>query len=198
MLLKNTIVAVICGSTLLSLPAFSQENPMPKAEIGIGASMPLVENTSADGAQQSATVNCGFQGGNRFFFNKHIGLDPSYGYTHNTQTYNLDSGSIGVKDNSDGVLTAYVFRLPAKRSSSFVLVGAHIFDPRTVAGASTQTRLGHLYGGDADFNLKHRVFPRKEHRGVFYNSATFNMDGLSNLYRYTNSVEPAVVFGYSF
>jgi hypothetical protein len=173
MLLKNTIVAVICGGTLLSLPAFSQENPMFKVETSIGASVSLV-------------------------FNKHIGLEPSNGYTHNTQTFNLDSGSIGVKDDSDGVLTAYVFRLPAKRWSSFVLVGAHIFDPGTVAGASTQTRLRQLYGGDADFNLKHRDFPQKEHRGVFYNSATFNMDGLSNLYRYTNSVEPAVVFGYSF
>jgi hypothetical protein len=170
---------------------------MSKADISIGASVPFVENTNADRTQQNATVNYGFQGGYRFFFNKHIGLEPSYGYTHNTQTYNLDSGSIGVRDNADGVLTAYIFRLPAKWWSSFVLVG-HIFDPRTVAGASTQTRLGHLYGGDADFNLKHRVFPQKEHRGVFYNSATFNMDGLSNLYRYTNSVEPAVVFGYSF
>jgi len=197
-MLKNTIGAVICGSTLLSLPAFSQEHPMSKAEISIGASVPLVENTNADGAQQSATVNYGFLGGYRFFFNKHIGPEPSYGYTHNTQTYNLHSGSIGVKYNSDGVLTADVFRLPAKRWSSFVLVGAQIFDPRAVAGTSTQTRLGHLYGGDADFNLKHRVLPQKEHRGVFYNSATFNIDGLSNLYRYTNSVEPAVVFGYSF
>jgi hypothetical protein len=90
MLLKHIIVAAICGRTLVSLPAFGQENPMSKADISIEASVPFVENTSSDGAQQSATVNYGFLASYRFFFNKHSGVELSY--THNIRTYSLDSG----------------------------------------------------------------------------------------------------------
>jgi len=173
---------------------------MFKADISIESSVPFIENKNSDGAQQSATIKYGFLGGYRFFFNKHSGVELSYGYAHHIQTYSLDSGSIGKKNNSDEVLAAYAFRFPAKRWSPFVLAGAGalIFDFKTVAGASTQTRLGYPYGDGADFNLKHRIFPRTAHRGVFYNSATFNMGGLNSLDWIPNSVKPAVVLGYNF
>jgi hypothetical protein len=200
MLVKHIIVAAICGSTLVSLPAFGQENPMSKTDISVEAPVPFVENKSSDGAQQSATVNYGFPGGYRLFFNKHSGVEQSYGYPHNIQRYSLGPGSIGVKNNSDEVLAAHVFRFPDKRWSPFVLAGAGalIFDPKTVTGASTQTRLGHPNGDSADFNLKHRIFPRTEHRGIFYNSTTVNMGGLNSLDWLTNPVKPAIVFGYNF
>jgi hypothetical protein len=200
MLLKHIIVAAICGSILVSLRGFGQEKPMSKADISIEATVPFVDNKNSDGAQQSATMYHGFLGGYRLFFNKHSGVELSYGYAHNIQTYSLDSGSIGKKNNSDEGLAAYAFRFPAKRWSPLVLAGAGalIVDPKTVAGASTQTRLGYLYGDGADFNLKHRIFPRTAHRGVFYNSATFNMGGLNSLDWIPNRVKPAVVFGYNF
>jgi hypothetical protein len=199
MLLKHIIVAAICGNTLVSLPAFGQENPMSKADMSVEASVPFVENRNSHGAQQSATVNYGFLGGYRFFFNEHSGVEPSYGNAHSIQMCGRDNGSIGVKSNSDEVFAAHLFRLP-KRWSPFVLagVGGLIFDPKTVAGASTQTRLGYPSGDSADFNLKHRIFPRTEHRGVFYNSATFNFGGLNSLDWLTKPVKPALVFGYSF
>ena len=171
MLLKNTIVAVIFGSTLVSLPALGQDNPTSKADISIQASMPFVESTNSDRAQPSAILNYGFSGGYRFFSNRRSGVEPSYGYTHNIQMYSLKSRSIGVKNNSDEVLAAYVFPFPAKRRAPSVLMG--------------------------DFNLQRGIFPRTKHRGVFYNSATFNIDGPS-LDRFPNRVEPAVVFGYNF
>src|SRR5258708_20996743 len=120
MLLNHIIVAAICGSTLISLPAFGQGNPMSKAHISIEASVPFAENTNSDGAQQSATIKYGFLGGCRFFLNKHSGVELSYGYAHNIQTYSLDSGTIGVMNNSDEVLATYAFRFPAKRWSRFV------------------------------------------------------------------------------
>jgi len=200
MLLKNTIVATICASTLASLTAFGQENPVYKADVSIQSSVPLVTTTNSQGVQQSSSVNYGILAGYRYFFDKHSGAELTYGYTRNTQTYKLDSGSLGVRNNSDELFAAYVFRFPAKRWSPFVLAGAGalIFDPRTLAGASTQTRLGYLYGGGADFNLKHRVFVRAEYRGVFYNSPTFDMAGLNGLDRFTHRAEPSVGFGYHF
>jgi opacity protein-like surface antigen len=199
-LLKTALVAAICGSTLISLPAFGQEDSIAKADISVQASLPFVKSTNTDGAQQGASINYGIQGSYRFFFNRHSGAEVSYGYMHDTQSYSLESGSIGVKNNSDELFAAYVFRLPAKRWTPFVLAGAGalIFDPSTLAGTSTQTRLGYLYGGGADFKLKHRIFVRTEYRGVFYDSPTFSLGGLSGLDRFTHIAEPSIGFGYKF
>ena len=200
MLRKHAVIAFLFGSALASLPAVAQESGPDKSEITIEVSLPLVATTNANGVQQSSSINYGFLAGYRYFFNKHSGAEVIYGYSRDTQTYGLASGSVGVKNNSDEVLAAYVFRFQAKRWSPFLLAGAGglIFDPRTVAGASTQTRLGYVYGGGADFNLKKRIFMRAEYRGVFYSSPTFNLDGLNGLDRFTHRAEPSIGFGYKF
>ena len=197
---KQVVVAFLFGGALASLPAVAEENAPDKSEISFEAALPLVANTNANGVPQSSSINYGFLAGYRYFFNKHSGVELSYGYSRDTQTYGLANGSVGVKNNSDEVLAAYVFRFQAKRWSPFLLAGAGglIFDPRTVAGASTQGRLGFLYGGGADFNLKNRIFLRTEYRGVFYNSPTFNMTGLNGLDRFTHRAEPSIGFGYKF
>jgi opacity protein-like surface antigen len=200
MLLKHTVVAVLFGSALAPLPAFSQENAADKTEISIQATLPLVKDTNASGVQQSSSINFGLLADYRFFFNQHSGAELSYGYTRNTQTYGLNNGPFGINNNSDEVFAAYVFRFPAKRWTPFVLAGAGalIFDPRSVAGASAQARAGYLYGGGADFTLKHRIFLRTEYRGIFYNSPTFNVDGLNGLDRFTHLAEPSIGVGYKF
>jgi outer membrane immunogenic protein len=182
------------------MPAVAQEYGRDKSEVTFEVSLPLVQNTTANGVQQSSSINYGFLAGYRYFFNKHTGAEVSYGYSRDTQTFGLASGPVGVRNSSDEVLAAYVYRFQAKRWSPFLLAGAGglIFDPRTVAGASTQTRLGYLYGGGADFNLRKRIFVRTEYRGVFYNSPTFNLNGLNGLDRFTHRAEPSIGFGYKF
>ena len=200
MLSRHTVVVVLFGSTLMSLPALAQENGAYKADISIEASLPLVKNTNAYGVQQSTTINYGIVADYRYYFDKHNGAELSYGYARNTQTYGVNSGPVGIKNNSDDVFAAYIYRFPMRRWSPFVLagVGGLIFDPRTVAGASTQARLGYLYGGGADFNLKKRIFLRAEYRGIFYNSPTFNLGGLNGLDRFTHRAEPSIGVGYKF
>jgi len=106
--------------------------------------------------------------------------------SHSTQTYTAFKGSIGFKNNSDQVCATYVFRFSVKRWSPTTPATALIFDPKTITS------------GAPDFNLERRSFPRTEHRGSFYNSATLNTGGLNDLYRFSNSEVPAAVFGYNF
>jgi hypothetical protein len=80
------------------LAAFGQENPTSKADISIEACVSFVENTNADGVQQSVSANYGLLGGYRLFFSKRSGVELSYGYTHNTQAYSLNRGSIWSKE----------------------------------------------------------------------------------------------------
>ena len=186
MLLKRAIVAAICGTTLASLPAFGQEDPMSKAEISIEAFVPFVGNTSPDVARQS--VSASLLGGYCLFFSKRCGVELSRGYTQDTQRYSLDSGLVGVKRNSEEVFAAHVFHFPAKHWSAAAMADGLVSDPRT------QNRLGY---GAGDLNLARGIFPRTEHRGGFYNSATVN-NSLNELDRFTNHEEPAIVFGYNF
>jgi hypothetical protein len=176
MSLKNAIIATLCGSTVVSLPAFGQENPISRADIRIEASVHLVKSTNGDVARPSASVNGGFLCTYRFFSNN----------LNNTQTYSPYKGSIGLKNKSDQACATYVFRFSVKRWSPITPATALILDPKAATG------------GADDFNLEGRSFPRTEHRGSFYNSATLNKGGLNDLYRFSNGEVPAAVFGYNF
>ena len=184
----------------MTLPAFCQEDVAYKSEVSIEASLPIVKDTTAYGVQQSTSVNGGVLAGYRFFFGTHNGVEVTYGYSRNTQTYNSGSGPLGLDSNSDEFFAAYVFRFPHGRWSPFVLAGAGalLFDPGTAAGADTQIRAGYLYGGGADFTVYRRFFVRAEYRGIFYNSPTFNLNTLHGLDRFTHRAEPAIGFGYKF
>ena len=93
-----------------------------------------------------------------------------------------------------------MFRLPLKRFTPFVLagVGALVFDPKDLQGASSQTRAAFVYGGGADFNLSRHVFVRAEYRGFVYNSPTYNLTNLDGTDRTTHRAEPSIGFGYRF
>jgi len=155
MSLRNAIVVVLCASTLASLLAFCQEDPLSGPGKSIEASVPFVENTNA-------------LGGYRFVF-KHSLLGLRYGLTHNTQAVSLDGGSVGLGSNSNHAFAAYVCRLPAKRWPPFALLSASalIYDSMTATRPSVQTRFVYLYVGAADFDIEHRILPRRRHRGVF-------------------------------
>ena len=71
---------------------------------------------------------------------------------------------------SHEISAAYVFRMPMRKLTPFVLggVGGLIFDPTDLVGADSQTRAAFVYGGGADFNVSHHVFVRAEYRGFVY------------------------------
>jgi hypothetical protein len=176
MSLKPAIVAALCASTLVSLPAIGQENRISWADIRSEASVPFVKSANAAVVRQRASFNQGFLCTYLFFFDN----------SHNTKAYSPYKRSIGLKDNSDQACATYVFRFSVKRWSPITPATALIFDPKIETGAAT------------DFNFERRSFPGIEHRGSFYNSATLHAGGLNDLYRFSNSEAPAVVFGYNF
>jgi outer membrane immunogenic protein len=167
---KKKVITVTLGMAALGLPAFSQSEDPGKNEVSVQALGSFVESTTSDGIRNSATNSGGVLVNYRRFFNVHNGVEVNYGYALNTQNFLSPSGETGVKTNSHEVSGAYVFRLPLKRFTPFVLAGAGalIFDPKDFPGASSQTRASFLYGGGADFNLSHHPFMRAEYRGFGY------------------------------
>lgn len=186
-----TIVA-----TLISASAFAQEEPVYKNDVAVQAFGSFVKSTTQNGVEQSATNSGGVLASYRFFFNQNNGVELNYGYSLNTQSY---SGQ-GVGSYSHEGSAAYVFRLPRRHWSPFVLAGAGglVFDPKNFTGASAQGRAAFVYGAGADFKLSQHVFVRAEYRGLVYNSPTFGLSGLDGLDRTTHRAEPSIGLGYSF
>jgi outer membrane immunogenic protein len=193
---KRNFAGLIIAATLISSSAFAQEEATYKNDVAVQAFGSFVKSTTQNGVEQSATNSGGVLASYRFFFNQNNGVELDYGYSLNTQSY---SGQ-GVGSYSHEGSAAYVFRLPRRHWSPFVLAGAGglVFDPKNFTGASTQGRAAFVYGAGADFKLSRHVFVRAEYRGLVYNSPTFDLSGLNGLDRITHRAEPSIGFGYSF
>ncbi len=194
---KKQFMALTFGALLMSAPVFAQEDYTAyKSDVTVQALGSFEKQTTQDGTKQDATNSSGVLGAYRFWFDRHNGVEANYAWTSNTEKYN----TFGVDNNSHEVSAAYVFRMPMKRWSPFVLggAGALIFDPKDFAAASTQTRATFVYGGGADINLTDHLFIRGEYRGLVYNSPTYDLVSLQGLDRVTHRAEPTIGFGWRF
>ena len=200
MLGKKLVVTMVAGIASMALPAFSQSEESGKNEVSVQAFGSFVKSTTNNGIENKATNSGGVLGSYRYFFNAHHGVEANYGYSLNTQSYGLTKGVLGVQSYSHEISAAYVFRMPMRKLTPFVLggVGGLIFDPKDLVGADSQTRAAFIYGGGADFNVSHHVFVRAEYRGFVYNSPTYNLAGLDGTDRITHRAEPSIGFGYRF
>lgn len=197
---KNLVVTYIVGIASAALPGFSQSENPGKNEVSVQAFGSFVKSTTNNGIENTATNSGGVLGSYRYFFNDHHGVEANYGYSLNTQSYGSTSGVLGVKSHSHEISAAYVFRMPMRKFTPFVLAGAGglIFDPKDFAGANSQARAAFVYGGGADFNVTHHVFVRAEYRGFVYNSPTYDLTGLAGADRITHRAEPSMGLGYRF
>ena len=196
-MLKNQLAAFTVATALTSFTAFAQEDYTRfKSEASVQALGSFVKQTTQDGIDQSATNSAGVLATYRYYFSRHHGVEANYSWTSNTQTYT----GFGADTNSHEISAAYVFRMPMKRWSPFVLAGAGalIFDPKNFAGANTQTRAAFMYGAGADINLTGHLFVRGEYRGFVYSSPTYDLSGLNGLDRVTHRAEPSIGFGWRF
>jgi outer membrane immunogenic protein len=193
---KNQFSTLMLGVVLTSAAAFAQEDYTAfKSEATVQGLGNFVKQTTQDGIKQDATNSGGVLATYRFWFNRHNGVEANYAWTNQTEKYN----QFGIDNNTHEISAAYVFRMPMKRWSPFVLggAGALVFDPKnSVAG--TQTRAAFVYGGGADINLTNHLYIRGEYRGFIYNSPTYDLADLKGLDRITHRAEPSVGFGWRF
>jgi len=198
---SNRFAQILLGVSLAALPAMAQEAPETgRSEVSVQAFGSWVKSTTQNGVQQDATNSGGVLANYRFFFTKNHGVELNYGYSLNTQNYGLSQGILGVKANQHEVTAAYVYRHAMKHFTPFAEagVGALIFDPTDLPGASSQTRAAFVYGGGADFSITHRLFMRAQYRGFVYNSPTFDLLQAQTYDRVTHRAEPSIGFGYRF
>jgi outer membrane immunogenic protein len=195
---KKLVATWVVGIASAAVPAFSQSESPDKNEVSVQAFGSFVKSTTDNGIENKATNSGGVLANYRYFFDAHNGVEADYGYSLNSQIYGSTSGVLGVKSYTNEISAAYVFRMPMRHFTPFVLAGAGglIFDPKNFAGASSQGRAAFVYGAGADFKLTEHVFVRAEYRGFVYDSPTYDLAGLAGTDRTTHRAEPSIGFGY--
>src|SRR5258705_6401580 len=142
MFAKRLVVTWVVGIASAALPAFEQPENPGKSEVSVQAFGSFVKSTTDNGIENKATHSGGVLGSYRYFFNAHHGVEANYGYSLNTQSYGSTDGLLGVKSYSHEISAAYVFRMPMRKFTPFVLAGARglIFYPNEFARSTPQAR----------------------------------------------------------
>ena len=201
MLKSKNVIALLMGTALISLPAFSQEGGLAnRSEASVQFMGTFLKQTDSNGIRQSSSDSGGVLASYRFFFTRHQGVEVNYGYSRNTVSYDSGAGPLGTNTNQNEITGAYTFRFPMKRITPFVQagLGGLIFSPRNIVGGNTQGRVAFLYGAGADFNMTKRIFVRAQYRGLVFNSPTFDISANLGADRVTHQAEPSIGLGLKF
>jgi hypothetical protein len=67
-------IMALCGAALTPLPALCQETTAYKSEVNVEGFLPIVKSTTANGVQQSTSLNGDVLAGYRFFFGRTMAL----------------------------------------------------------------------------------------------------------------------------
>jgi outer membrane immunogenic protein len=194
----TNLAALLMGTALISLPAFSQEAGRSEASVQFMGT--FTKQTDSSGIRQSSSDSGGVLASYRFFFTRDQGVEVNYGYSRNTVSYDFGTGPFGTNTNQHEISGAYIFRFPMRRLTPFVEagVGGLIFSPRNLVFANTQGRVAFLYGAGADFNLTKGIFVRAQYRGLVFNSPTFDIPANLGADRVTHQAEPTIGLGLKF
>jgi len=201
MLRTKSLAALLMGTALVSLPAFSQEGPPEnRSEASVQFMGTFLKGTDHNGIRQTSSDSGGVLANYRFFFTRRQGVEVNYGYSRSTLSYDFGAGPLGTAANQHEISGAYTFRVPMRRFTPFVQagIGGLIFDPRNFAAADSQSRVAFLYGGGVDFNMTRRIFVRAGYRGLVFNSPTFDLPDNLGADRVTHLAEPTIGLGFRF
>ena len=201
MLRMKSLAALLMGTALISVPAFSQEGgPENRSEASVQFFGTFLKQTDSKGVRQTSSDSGGVLASYTFFFTRHQGVEANYGYSRSTLSYNFGQGPLGTNANQHEISGAYTFRFPMSRITPFVQagIGSLIFDPRNFVGANSQGRVAFLYGAGADWNVTKRIFVRAQYRGLVFNSPTFDIAANLGADRVTHQAEPTIGLGFRF
>jgi opacity protein-like surface antigen len=164
----------------------------------------FTKDSEGNGVSQHSTDTGGLLVGYRFYFNRWLGADATYGYARNTQQNTTADGAFNVQSDVHQATGALVLGVPSRsaRLKPYGLAGvsALTFDPTGnsggfVPGADSQTKAAFVYGGGVDFRISHFISLRAEYRGLVYKRPDFDIRSLdSDVTTHTAQPSAGIVF----
>jgi opacity protein-like surface antigen len=205
---QKLLMAALFGSLVLASSTSRAQNE----ETGRGQQITFqgtgffTKDSNGNGINQHSTNTGGFLLSYRYYFNRWLAADASYGYNRNTAENLTLGGPLDVQANVHQATGALVVTLPVSTSRlrPYVLggAGALVFDPTGnaggfVPGAQRQTKAAFVYGGGADYFLTRHVSVRLEYRGFVYGRPDFGMASLRSDTT-THTAQPSAGIGIRF
>src|SRR6266851_5798264 len=116
MVRTKSLAALLMGTALISLPAFSQEGPPEnKSEASAQFFGTFLKRTDQNGVRQRSSDSGGILASYRYLFTNHQGVEVNYGYSRSTMSYDFGAGPLGTSANQHEITGAYTLRLPMTR-----------------------------------------------------------------------------------
>jgi opacity protein-like surface antigen len=188
---------------LVTSAAMAQEGEHRNEVSALGIGF-FTKDSQGNGISQHSTDTGGLLVGYRFYFNRWLGADASYGHARNTQQNTTSDGAFNVYSNIHQTTGALVLGVPlsSARLKPYGLagIGALTFDPTGnfggfVPGADTQTKAAFVYGGGVDFRISDFISLRAEYRGLVYKRPDFDVGSLnSDVTTHTAQPSAGIVF----
>ncbi len=189
------LVAASLATLVLTSSSLAQETR--RNEVSAQMTGFITKKTDGNGISQGSTKSVGLLAGYRFFFNRYLGVDGSYGWARNTLHNFTPAGTFNIQSDIHQVTGAVVVRYPNKISPyALAGAGALIFNPTEnaggfVPGADRQTKAAFVYGAGANIYITERFGIRTEYRGYVYKQPDFGLDAL-NSDKVTHTAQPSV------
>lgn len=202
--MRNAVILAVTFAVLLPLAAMAQDEQ--NAEVGLQGMVFVTKSASnINGTSYSATQSAGGLGTLRYHFGPNLSAEFAYGFTRDTQKYNLGTEAFRIQSQVHQVTLAAVFNIGhPKKFTPYALVGGGmvLFAPsdtqtNNISGAQTQGKVGFVYGAGINYPLQKNFFFRAEYRGLLYSPPNFGFGGLS-ANSITHSAEPSIGLSYRF
>jgi len=204
---RSNLIAGLAAVLLTSaVVAYAQEGTERSQEITVQGTGSFTRDSTSNGINQHADDTAGVLVNYRYYFNRWLGAEASYGWTRDTLQSTNSFGLHDLQTNVHQASGAMVVKLPwtTARLQPYVLGGAAalFFDPtgkagNFVPGAKEQTKPAFLYGGGADYCLTRHISARLEYRGFVYERADFGLNSLHSGAT-THTAQPSAGIGIRF
>lgn len=202
--MRKAIVPAVSVVFLLSFAATAQE---ARSEFSLQGAGFFASSVSGNGTAYSATESGGLISTYRYHLSHWVSAEASYGYSLDTQKYQVSSEAFRIQSGIHQFTAAFVVNLPSRahsRVTPYFLMGGGImlFAPtgdqfNSLSNAQSQAKGAFLYGLGMNYAITKRVALRAEYRGLVYAPPNFSFGALT-ANAVTQTAEPSIGISFRF
>lgn len=202
--MRKAIVPAVSVVLLLSFAATAQE---ARSEFSLQGAGFFASSVSGNGTAYSATESGGLISTYRYHLSHWVSAEASYGYSLDTQKYQVSSEAFRIQSGIHQFTAAFVVNLPSRahsRVTPYFLMGGGImlFAPtgdqfNSLSNAQSQAKGAFLYGLGMNYAITKRVALRAEYRGLVYAPPNFSFGALT-ANAVTQTAEPSIGISFRF
>lgn len=208
-ILAATVLFLSLGAWAQGRPSAQSRRPVeePQWELSVQGTGFFTKDVNGTGTTYSATQTAGALGTLRRHLKPQLSVEVAYGFSRNTQKYQVASQGFRIQTNINQATAAFVAHMTPRlheKLNPYLLLGGGglIFAPtgsqaNYISGATHQTKGVFVYGGGVNYAISKKLDFRLEYRGLIYGTPAFGFGSLITN-AVTHTAVPSIGIGYKF